>query len=92
MDAAAPVDRIIGALLLFFGIVALLAIAYWRSTVREKDRATETARLLKEDRAFWSGLAAQVVDAVRAEGVARVKAENERLYRPVDRPSDYSAS
>ncbi len=92
VDAASQADRIIGALLLLFGLVALIAIAHWQSTVREKARATETARLLKEDRAFWSGLAAQVVAAVRAEGVARVAAENERLYRGrPERVSDYSA-
>jgi cbb3-type cytochrome oxidase subunit 3 len=92
VDSASQADRIIGALLLFFGLLALLAIAYWRSTVREKARAAEAARLLKEDRAFWTGLADRIVGAMGTESAARIAAENDRLYRRAERPSDYSAS
>ena len=80
MDAASP-DRIVIVLIAALCGIAAFAVLFWLGERRDKIRELRDAKIREGERAFKREMMMLHCDAIRSESVARVAAEDARLYR-----------
>ncbi len=61
--------------------IAAFAVLFWLGERREKMRDARDAKIREGDRAFQREMMMLRCDAMRSESVARVAAEEQRLFR-----------
>lgn len=80
MDAATSPDRVLIVIVAGLCGAALLIVIFLLGERRERLRAEAALKIRESEHAFQRGLMLLHCDAIRAESVARIKAEEARLF------------